>query len=162
VARVFVNLLKDAEQELGRIDRSAHDALAQTMMSLLRAALLERAALAGATRGTDLLYDRAMTYLSTHMSDPELSLEQVARALGCSKRYLHQAFHHTGCTPAQTLLRLRLERCRVALQHPHHLHLPVASIALSAGFRDAAHFGRLFRQCYGLTPGAWRRQAETA
>ena len=47
------------------------------------------------------------------------------------------------------------------LRSPAQSHEPVATVALAAGFADASHFGRVFRAEYGMSPGAWRRDAVT-
>jgi AraC-like DNA-binding protein len=33
----------------------------------------------------------------------------------------------------------------------------IAETALECGFSDQSHFGRAFKQAYGLTPAAWLR-----
>ena len=45
--------------------------------------------------------------------------------------------------------RLRAERMRAAT--------PLADVALAAGFADQAHFTRMFRSAYGVTPGRYAR-----
>ena len=37
--------------------------------------------------------------------------------------------------------------------------LPLAEIALAAGFCDQSHFSNLFRRIIGVTPSHYRRQA---
>jgi AraC-like DNA-binding protein len=34
----------------------------------------------------------------------------------------------------------------------------LSTIALTCGFADQAHLSRLFRQCVGQSPAAWRRE----
>lgn len=36
--------------------------------------------------------------------------------------------------------------------------LPLAEVALNCGFSSQSHFGRVFRQVVGLTPGQWRKR----
>ena len=38
-----------------------------------------------------------------------------------------------------------------------YLDLPIATVAHRAGFVDAGHFSRRFRQAYGLSPTRWRQ-----
>jgi AraC-like DNA-binding protein len=35
--------------------------------------------------------------------------------------------------------------------------MPLAEVALTAGFADQAHFTRIFRSAYGVTPGRYAR-----
>ena len=36
--------------------------------------------------------------------------------------------------------------------------LPLAEIAISAGFANQSHFTRVFSSLVGASPGAWRRE----
>jgi AraC-like DNA-binding protein len=39
--------------------------------------------------------------------------------------------------------------------------VPLAELALSAGFADQAHFTRMFRSAYGVTPGRYASLRES-
>jgi AraC-like DNA-binding protein len=58
-----------------------------------------------------------------------------------------------GTSPYRYSLSRRLE---VALGYLR-LGLPLAQVALAAGFFDQAHFTRQFRDAFGMTPGQYRR-----
>ncbi|GAA2788117.1 hypothetical protein GCM10010470_23340 [Saccharopolyspora taberi] len=53
----------------------------------------------------------------------------------------------------------RLERCRRDLTNPHLRQRPVHAIAARWGFTDPAHFSRIFRAAYGLSPSDYRHNA---
>ena len=59
-------------------------------------------------------------------------------------------------TPHAYLVRQRLERARRLLRASP---LAIAEIALESGFENRSAFSRLFRQRFGTTAGALRRQA---
>ena len=59
-------------------------------------------------------------------------------------------------TPHAFLVRQRLERARRLLRASP---LAIAEIALESGFENRSAFSRLFRQRFGTTAGALRRQA---
>lgn len=40
--------------------------------------------------------------------------------------------------------------------------LPLAEIALSAGFANQSHFTRVFSAAVGVSPGVWRRERQGA
>ena len=40
--------------------------------------------------------------------------------------------------------------------------LPLAEIAISAGFANQSHFTRVFSTLVGVSPGAWRREVQGA
>lgn len=61
-----------------------------------------------------------------------------------------------GETPHAYLVRMRLEHARKLLRTSP---LAIAEIALASGFENRCAFSRLFRQHFGTTAGALRRQA---
>lgn len=156
-ARLFADTLRQLAQELGSIPGAAHEGLADLLLSLLRASLLERASVAGGRGFGGLLYEQAVEHLCLRFHDPDLSLDDLARAMGCTKRHLHGVFRDVGRTPAKTLLDLRMAHCTRALRDPTRQKVPITTLAIESGFREPAHFGRLFRQRHGMTPQAWRR-----
>jgi len=58
----------------------------------------------------------------------------------------------TGLPPHAYLRQLRVERARELLFR----RMPLAEVALAAGFADQAHFTRTFKQITGTTPGRYR------
>ncbi|MFN7940734.1 MAG: helix-turn-helix domain-containing protein [Thermoanaerobaculia bacterium] len=61
---------------------------------------------------------------------------------------------HTGCTFGDYLRRLRVGYVEEHLRDPE---LPLAELALAAGFADQAHCTRVFKATTGWTPGRYRR-----
>jgi AraC-like DNA-binding protein len=57
-------------------------------------------------------------------------------------------------TLARYILRRRLEECARALAAPLQRR-SVTEIAFLYGFKSATHFGRAFRDRYGVTPGKY-------
>jgi AraC-like DNA-binding protein len=83
-----------------------------------------------------------------------LNMELVAQELGVSYSWFRTMFAaHTGLSPHQYLLELRIVRARSLLAETE---LPVKEIAAQTGFGDELYFSRLFRQKLNLTPSQWR------
>lgn len=86
-----------------------------------------------------------------------LTLAGLADAVGLPPHRLSRGFRRAA---GQPLWRYLLER-RVA--HAEALlgdhGLPIASVAVLAGFSSQAHMTTVFRLAKGVTPGAWRRGA---
>jgi AraC-like DNA-binding protein len=100
-----------------------------------------------------LLAEQAVRWLTLQYHKP-ISIEQMARDLGYHRTYLAKQFKaHTGVSPVQFLLRLRLEKARQLLQEP----LTIEQVAASVGFADPLYFSKQFRARYGYSPSEYRR-----
>jgi AraC family transcriptional regulator len=83
--------------------------------------------------------------------DRGVSIEELAREAELSPSYFMRAFKEAiGRPPHQHILSLRLERARRLLEQPG---ASLSDIALQTGFADQAHFTRLFKRQFGVTPG---------
>jgi AraC-like DNA-binding protein len=89
-----------------------------------------------------------------------LSLQQVAAELGLSVSHFSRAFRiSTGLPPHQWLLRQRIDAAKQLLAVRD---LPLAEVAMSAGFANQSHFTRVFSSAVGVSPGGWRRETHGA
>ncbi|MGC5019595.1 helix-turn-helix domain-containing protein [Micromonospora sp. DT47] len=95
-------------------------------------------------------------FVQRHLGDPALSPQSVADAHHVSVRTLHRLFELEETTVAAYVRDLRLERCRRDLADPALAQRPVQAVAARWGFPDKAHFSRVFRAAYGVTPQAYR------
>jgi len=91
-------------------------------------------------------------YIDEHLSDPNLSLGDIAKKNGVSLRTLHQLFHPMGMSASEWLRTRRLQRCYDLLTSPQHETKTITEIAYSMGFSSSSHFSNLFRAQFGLRP----------
>jgi len=83
--------------------------------------------------------------------DRGVSIDELAREAALSPSYFTRAFKRSiGRPPHQHILSLRLERARRLLEEPG---ASLSDIALQTGFAHQAHFTRLFKRQFGVTPG---------
>lgn len=104
--------------------------------------------------------ERVQELVTRYLQDSRLSPNFLAALLGISRRQLY-AVSTPLLGPLATYIRQqRLEHSRLLLDNDSHLpHLySITSIALASGFDDPAHFSRLFRSHFGLSPSSYRRQ----
>jgi AraC-like DNA-binding protein len=120
--------------------------------TLLPQAQSDRSSLANAHR------IRIVNYIEAHLGDPDLTPMRVAEACKMTPRYLHHLFSHESETVARYILRRRLEECSRALTIPSQRGRTVTAIAFDYGFNSPTHFGRVFRERYGMTPREFRQQ----
>lgn len=154
VVSPFLRALADQGPALG--PRAAHR-IAVNALDLLSTALSDDAgarARRGLSRASQLA--RARRYIADHLDDPLLTPAGVAEGLGLSLRYLHSVFRSEGASPLRWIVAQRLQRSARLLADPFHGHLSITDIAFAVGFKDASHFSRSFRACYGVSPRAYR------
>ncbi|QIB42380.1 helix-turn-helix domain-containing protein [Streptomyces aureoverticillatus] len=107
------------------------------------------------------LLARIQSFIHHHLADPALSPQAVADAHHISLRRLQQVLATAGMTPATLIRRKRLERCRRALADPAQSARTIQTIAARWGFTNHAHFTRLFRTAYGMSPSEYRAAHST-
>lgn len=136
----------------------------QALISLLAAIYTSQALeqIPGPQRGPAESWQALTGYLDAHITDADLSVAAVARALRVSSRWVHRLFQMQGTQYNQYVRERRLQLARAALEDPRKQHLPVKDIALSCGFQDASHFSRRFQQRFGSPPNQYRESLRPA
>lgn len=132
---------------------SPHTALgvADTLIDLLLLPLRE-AGTEFDRGGPVALYERAQAFIHDHLRDPDLSIERISMALGCTKRYLHMLFSERGMTVSDYIWRARLLNCRQELETQGGR--TITDVAFSWGFSSSSHFSRVFRKYFGIAPSS--------
>jgi len=101
------------------------------------------------------LTDRILRYIEARLEDTSLTPQAVAEDNGISLRYLYLLFNERGMTVAGWIRQRRLERSRAELANGRSART-VAEIAYHWGFSDSAHFSRLFKSAFGVSPSAYK------
>ncbi len=108
----------------------------------------------GAWRGASNTVSRGMTLIDAGALD-EAGVDALAARLGVGERQLRRLFlKHLGASPiavAQT------RRVLIAKQLIHETDLPMAEIALAAGFGSVRRFNETLRALFGRAPTELRR-----
>jgi signal transduction histidine kinase/AraC-like DNA-binding protein/CheY-like chemotaxis protein len=105
---------------------------------------------------TSLLVKRAIAYIQQHHAR-DMTRQEIAEAIGVSKNYLTQIFHHElGISLWDYLNRYRVMRARELLRATDE---SITAIAAQVGFDDPSYFGRVFRRQVGCSPQAYRDRA---
>ncbi|MES2942042.1 MAG: AraC family transcriptional regulator [Pseudomonadota bacterium] len=150
---VFGTYLRALSEQLPSLPDGVGQAISESVMGLLGSTLVETF-----RRSSDpipmpsVLKLRATQYMQAHLCEPGLSIQGIADALRCSRRYLHKVFEDDAVGLERRIWNARLERCHAALVHEANDGRFAAQIAFAWGFKSSAHFCRLFKQQYGMTP----------
>lgn len=112
-------------------------------------------------RSTDVLatndpcVTRAVQYIGAHAGD-QITVSDVARALGVSRRQLEQRFVAAlGRTPASEIRRTQVERVKNLLETTD---APLSQIASACGLSDGPSLSRFFHRETGQTPSDYRNR----
>jgi AraC-like DNA-binding protein len=99
----------------------------------------------------------AAHWIDAHAHE-EIDLAQAGREAGISAFHFLRLFAKViGVTPHQYLIRARLRRAARLLAEAD---TPITDIAFEIGFGDLSNFVRTFHRAAGLSPRAFRRQAQ--
>jgi AraC-like DNA-binding protein len=149
-------LLAGLPAALPVLDSAAAGRLVSHAIDLVTAVFLENAR-HDTEREARLI--RAERFIRTSLDDDGLGPAAVADAINVSVGHLHRIFRSTGRTVCRSIMQARIERCADELRDTGHVGRTIAEIAYRNGFKDAAHFTRVFVRHYGVTPSRWRRDA---
>jgi AraC-like DNA-binding protein len=96
--------------------------------------------------------------------DPDLTVGALATRVGVPEYALRRLIHdHLGHRNfAGFVNEYRLQEVRERLRDPSLARRPVLTLALEAGFGSIGPFNRLFKERFGMTPTAFRVQADAA
>ena len=156
---VFIKLMETAAAEMDSLSAAEWRALEQGVADLFLTIVAgQDGAGAAATPSLVALFNRVTAAIERRLHDPDLTAPRVARGEGISERYLQKLFEQNGVSFGHYLRERRLQRARAALIAPGDIHASVADVGYRCGFGDAANFNRLFKERFGIPPGAFRSQ----
>ena len=98
----------------------------------------------------------ALRFMREHFRDPALTVEDIVKASGTSRRYLYSTFENHWPRPiADTLAEFRVVEAKRLLATTH---LKQYSVAVQSGFSSEAKMSRAFAKRVGITPGDFRSE----
>lgn len=128
---------------------------AEHALELIATSLGRQEAVAGETSRIQLL-ERMKNYIEGNLDDFMLGPQKLADQFGISIRYLHLLFEKEDQTVSQWIQGRRLEKCRrdLVVSGPSK---NITETAFTWGFNDAAHFSRVFKKQFGVSPRDYRK-----
>lgn len=98
-------------------------------------------------------WQQVLGYVDAHLFDADaMSPARCAHAVGISERYLHKLASLRGESLGRLVQHRRLDAARALLENAACETQSIASVAYQCGFNDPAHFSRVFRQRFGMSP----------
>jgi AraC family transcriptional regulator, positive regulator of tynA and feaB len=99
---------------------------------------------------------QVLAYIENNLRDGTLSPASIAARFKCSPRSLHLLFASGPETLSRYILRRRLEESARALTNPAQRARTISDVAFDHGFSSSAHFCKVFREHFELTPTEYR------
>lgn len=97
----------------------------------------------------------AVRYMRKHLANPDLSLQEIAGAVGYNPNYFCQEFSQIfGVSPIRHLNELRIAR---ALRYLEDGDEPIKRICEKVGIRNPGNFTGMIKHRVGMTPLEYRR-----
>lgn len=158
VSHLLYECLRLAIEDLDDARDAADQALGESMCDMFRIILKEHDHARARTSMRETAETRIRAYIARRLTDADLSVDKIAAAMKCSRRYVHKLFEG-GETVSQYIWSQRLERCREQLENPSAGAKTLTELAFEFGFRSSAHFSRAFRAKFGQTPSDFRARS---
>ncbi len=100
------------------------------------------------------LMERVMKTLNKHLSDSDITIEEIAEEIGISRAHLHRKLKElTNQSPRNFIRNVRLQHAASLLSEKKH---SISEVAYITGFSSPAQFATAFKNLYGKTPTEYR------
>ena len=157
LAKVIAPFIAQASPQLPMLPSLARTKLAHTSLDLINTMLSAILDVETSQRSPhEVLLQKIYSHINNNLGSPSLSPGSIAAAHYISVRHLHALFAEHDTTVSTVIKQRRLEHARADLTDPSFSTKTVAAIAGRWGFVDAAHFSRVFKQHYGVSPSELR------
>ena len=156
IGRVICPFMQHLAENMEQLDGVNGSRIMHSAFELITALLSSEIQSAAETDPAALTFESVRHFIDSHLGDPELNTDAIARAHYVSTRHLQYLFQEEGLTVSSYVRGRRLERARIDLEDPALQAQSVLQIAQASGFIDLSHFSRLFKSTYGRSPREYR------
>ncbi len=157
LAKAVAPFIAQASPQLPQLPAIARTKLAHTSLELINTMLSAILDVECTPRNPhEVLLQKIYAHINANLGSAELTPGSIAAAHYISVRHLHSLFAELDTTVSTVIRKRRVEQARAELADPAFATRTVAAIAARWGFVDAAHFSRVFKQQYGISPSELR------
>jgi AraC-like DNA-binding protein len=156
-ARILANMLDGLWTWSSSLSELDHLVLPRALAQLTEAVFYEQGSYEhDATVNKTLQFERLMCAVRANIHDDSLSAQSLSRMLNISRSSLYGVTRVAGTTVERMIIDARLISVASKLDDPQCTMVNITELAFAAGFRDLSHFGRRFKEKYGVTPAKYR------
>jgi AraC-like DNA-binding protein len=152
IGRVICPFMQHMAENLDQLEGVNGSRIMHSAFELITALLSAEIQASSAKDEHGVAFESVRMYIDSHLSDPDLNTDAIAKAPFVAPRQLQYLFQEEGLTVSGYIRSRRLERCRMDLEDSALLERTVLQIAQAGGFVDLSHFSKLFKSTYGRTP----------
>jgi AraC-like DNA-binding protein len=161
LGRMFLGMLEMARSTADDIGPVEAASVGDALLALLGGAIGSTHAHAPLPKNIEVYHrERIRAVAREHLFDPDLSVASIAAAVRLSASYVHRLFSLEPKTLSAWIWEQRLEAAHRAVMATDERS--ITDIAYSVGFKDVAHFSRMFKASFGCSPRALRAEAHKA
>lgn len=158
IGRIAFNHFMSLFEQAGNLAGEASSCVLDSSLELIAGTLACAGDDSGARSKLQSLHLRqAYAFIDEQIHNPDLSPETIATHLRISVRYLHSLFQGEDHSVSRHILRKRLAGCARSLKNPRLTGRSISELAFAWGFNNSAHFTRVFRGEFGLSPREYRQ-----
>ena len=131
-------------------------ALRQTLKERFSKSLNMEAQEVTLTSTDERLLQHAIDYIRENLEDPELSVENMSKALGMSRTHLHRKLKAlTNQSPIEFIKVIRMKQAAYLLSTGK---LSVSEVGYKVGYNTPSYFSSSFNAHFGMSPTAYMEQ----
>lgn len=150
-------LLRELVEQVPHLSPGAHPAVTRTLVELISLAInpLGASGRLDFYRLEHVRREAVRRVIEANLGTPAFSVQEIVQATGISRASLYRLFEPQGGV-ARYIQLCRLLQLRDRLDDRTFDVHPLAELAPMVGFSGESHAGRLFKQVFGISPGAYR------
>ncbi|WP_303318286.1 helix-turn-helix domain-containing protein [Flavivirga abyssicola] len=157
LGKILKNFIYSLSLELKVVDVFTRKYLANNLLQLLNDYLnLKFTSQKNASPSKETMLLGIKSFVEEQITNPQLSIQQIARTFKCSKRQLHKLFNDENCTINNYIRNSRLEKCKKDIENLGLSKLSISEIGYKNGFNNISNFTKCFKQKFGIPPGEYR------
>jgi AraC family transcriptional regulator, positive regulator of tynA and feaB len=157
---IFAAVVDETFRLTAMLDDRIADPIADAIPFVLASAVATQSLGEGgnAERSVRIMHmQRIRRFALQYLADPRLDVAAIGVGVRLSVRYIHELFQQQDLSLMKWVWRERLVRAKRQLADQARADCHVGQIAYACGFSEVAHFSRVFRREFGMTPSEWRR-----
>jgi len=156
---VASSFIQTTVNQLDSLDRAAFIDMTEPVLDILTLSLNQlnpgSIHLSG-TQSSTLFHVKK--YIQQHCEQSDLTPALISQAVGLSVRYINDLFSSEDTSLMRYVTQQRLCLVHRRLSNHNYLNRSITELAIQSGFNSPAHFSRVFKIKYGMSPRQFREE----